>query len=199
MTILIVALLNGRTKDQWRTWVTDRVKTRVGHATPEALPQLYSQSRLMAFKAKRAAEEARGKAPGPGSERSPGSLLLGFLRQGGSSEPDIDSDESDDGDEPFPTRIGSRASPVTNSLTRLQLNGEAGRSGGIGFNLDEDMTPEPFTATSQGAPVSPKPLPNGTTMEQKPPQFASLPGSDEASPAVRAEGLMDVSEDPLKV
>lgn len=56
MTILIIALLNGRTEDQWRKWVTDRVKNRVGRVTPEALPQLYSESRLMEFKAKRAAE-----------------------------------------------------------------------------------------------------------------------------------------------
>lgn len=56
MTIVIIALFNGRTEDQWRKWVSDRVKNRVGRVTPEALPQLYSESRLMAFKAKRAVE-----------------------------------------------------------------------------------------------------------------------------------------------
>jgi protein phosphatase PTC2/3 len=195
MTILIVAFLHGRTKDQWRTWVTDRVKNHIGHATPEVLPQLYSQSRLMAFKAKRAAEEARGKGPRP--ERSPGALLLGFLNQQQERERNIDSD-SDDEDEMFSPRLEEKNSPVTNSLTRLQLNGEAGKSGGLELDLDEDMTSEPFTTPPQEAPAPPKPLPNGTTMEQKPPQFASLPGSDEASPAVKAEGLMDTSEDPLK-
>ena len=34
MTILIVALLHGRTKEEWQAWVTDRVKQRYGHYTP---------------------------------------------------------------------------------------------------------------------------------------------------------------------
>ncbi|KAF9783183.1 phosphatase 2C-like domain-containing protein [Thelephora terrestris] len=39
MTMLVVAILHGRTKDDWREWVTQRVKNRVGHPTPETLPQ----------------------------------------------------------------------------------------------------------------------------------------------------------------
>ena len=194
MTMLVVALLNGRTKDEWRTWVTDRVKDRVGHETPDALPQLYSQSRLTAFKAKRAAEEARGKAGQTGSDRNPANLLIGFLRQ--QQERDSDSDDSDDTDE-FPSRFG-RNSPVTNSLTKLQLNGEAGRSDGLGLDIDEDMGSDAFITEPHETPTQPKPSQNGTTMVQKPAQFESLPGSDEAPPVVRAEGLMDTSEDPLK-
>jgi protein phosphatase 2C family protein 2/3 len=58
--MLVVALLGGKIKER-REWVADCIKNQFGHATPEVLPQLYSQSRLMAFKAKRAAEEAREK------------------------------------------------------------------------------------------------------------------------------------------
>jgi len=199
MTILVVALLNGKTKDQWRAWVTDRVKNRVGHTTPEALPQLYSQNRLMAFKARRAAEEARGKPGRPGPDGDAGSLLYQLLR-GSRPEPDTDSDDSDDMDEPFHTHtgIGGRNGPVTDSFTKLQLNGEAGRSGVLAVDTDEDMATEPFAALTPETHTSLKSPPNGSTMEQKPPQFESLPGSDEASPAVKADGLMDTSESPLK-
>ncbi|KAJ7175839.1 phosphatase 2C-like domain-containing protein [Mycena filopes] len=62
MTILIVALLHGRTKEEWAAWVTDRVKKEYGYKTPSALPQLYAQSRLMSFKVRREAQEARDRA-----------------------------------------------------------------------------------------------------------------------------------------
>jgi len=62
MTIMIVALLHGRTKEEWATWVTDRVKNQYGYETPSTLPQLYAQSRLMSFKVRREAQEARDRA-----------------------------------------------------------------------------------------------------------------------------------------
>lgn len=61
MTILIVAILNGRTKEEWYTWVTDRVKRSYGYDTPSTLPQLYSPSRLNAFRARKEAMEARAR------------------------------------------------------------------------------------------------------------------------------------------
>ena len=192
MTMLIVALLNHRTKDQWRAWVTDRVKNRVGHATPEALPQIYSATRLTAFNSKRTAAEAREKER-PRENNSHLRLTPGSLRGR-----DIDSDDSDD--DLFPSSFIGRNGPVMNSFTKLELNGEAGRSGVLELDADEDMTSEPFAAPPHETPTPPKSHPNGTTitMEQKPPQFESLPGPDEAPPVVRAEGLMDTSEDPLK-
>ncbi|KIJ54938.1 hypothetical protein M422DRAFT_153371, partial [Sphaerobolus stellatus SS14] len=42
MTVLIVALLNGRTKEEWYAWVKDRVATGYGYDTPAELPQIYS-------------------------------------------------------------------------------------------------------------------------------------------------------------
>ncbi|KAJ7780631.1 phosphatase 2C-like domain-containing protein [Mycena maculata] len=62
MTVLIVALLHGRTKEEWAAWVTDRVKNEYGYKTPSTLPQLYAQSRLMSFKVRREAQEARDRA-----------------------------------------------------------------------------------------------------------------------------------------
>lgn len=56
MTVLIVAILGGRTKKQWYSWVTKRVKKNYGYETPRQLPKIYAQSRLMAFKAQREAQ-----------------------------------------------------------------------------------------------------------------------------------------------
>lgn len=59
MTVLIVALLHGRTKEDWYAWVTDRVKNGYGYETPSKPPQIYAQSRLISFRARREAQEAR--------------------------------------------------------------------------------------------------------------------------------------------
>jgi protein phosphatase 2C family protein 2/3 len=62
MTVLIVAILNGRTKEEWYAWVTDRVKQNYGYETPGSLPRIYAEKRLMAFKAQQ--EVAQGKRAG---------------------------------------------------------------------------------------------------------------------------------------
>ena len=51
MTVVIVAILHGRTNEDWYAWVTDRVKRKYGYATPTLTPQLYASNRLMSFKA----------------------------------------------------------------------------------------------------------------------------------------------------
>lgn len=45
MTVLIVALLNGRTKEEWYAWMKERVETNHGYNTPEELPQIYPKNR----------------------------------------------------------------------------------------------------------------------------------------------------------
>ena len=259
MTILVVALLNGKTTEEWRAWVTERVKNRVGHATPEALPQLYSQNRLMAFKAKRAAEEAREKdrqtrlgsngggvgfgSPGFGLTRILGSTGGISFHPGGNvlsdsgtlmfDDDDTESDDSDDIGGPesgsffshtfgFRRNYGPAPTDSANKSLKEQLEGleqhQDGKNGGsstsphsngrveasdddIEVDIDQGSpVPEPPTSPPQKyeTPPPPKLLPNGDTMEQNPHQFTTLPGSDEAAPVVKAEGLMDTSEDPLK-
>lgn len=53
MTILIVALLNGKTPDQWYAWMQDRVEKKLGRDTPRRLPQLYSPARMQSFRERR--------------------------------------------------------------------------------------------------------------------------------------------------
>jgi protein phosphatase 2C family protein 2/3 len=62
MTILIVAITHGRSKDDWYAWITERVKNNYGYDTPSTLPWLYSQSRLAEFGEKRKAYEERRRA-----------------------------------------------------------------------------------------------------------------------------------------
>lgn len=247
MTMLVVALLNGKTKEQWRTWVTERVKGQVGHATPDALPQLYSQARLTAFKAKRAAEEAREKDRqarlGDGNTQQPFGLARILGGNGGISfsperglmmgtgslmfpDDDTESEDSDDMDNPgqsfFSHTYGAgrnNSGSTTNGpslkekLEALERNmdGKNGNSsttplpngkaaGNDDVKMDVDKAPEPPSASPKKleTPPPPKPLPNGTTLEQKPHQFMSQPGSDKPSPVVKVEGLMDKSESPLE-
>ena len=51
MTILIVAITHGRSKEEWYAWIADRVRNNYGYDTPSTLPQLYPQDQLMAFRA----------------------------------------------------------------------------------------------------------------------------------------------------
>jgi len=59
MTAMVVAFLNGRTKEEWYSWIADRVERQHGYPTPTDLPQLYAPSRLQAFRARQQAREAR--------------------------------------------------------------------------------------------------------------------------------------------
>lgn len=59
MTVLIIAILHGKTKQEWYEWITDRVKSGYGFSTPNTIPQIYSPARLMAYKARREAQEER--------------------------------------------------------------------------------------------------------------------------------------------
>jgi protein phosphatase 2C family protein 2/3 len=84
MTVLIVAILGGRTKEEWYSWVTDRVKQNYGYQTPATVPQIYAQSRLMAFKARREAQEERDRMRAE-REDAGGSAFGGFARVLGST------------------------------------------------------------------------------------------------------------------
>jgi protein phosphatase 2C family protein 2/3 len=50
MTFLIVAITHGRSKEEWYTWIADRVRNNYGYETPKTFQPLYSESRLRAFR-----------------------------------------------------------------------------------------------------------------------------------------------------
>jgi len=58
MTILIVAILNGKTEEEWYAMIRDRVANKIGYDTPDAPPQIYSAARLMSWRTRRANVEA---------------------------------------------------------------------------------------------------------------------------------------------
>jgi len=61
MTIIIVAILNGRTMSEWYTWITDCVRENYGYKTPRSLPQIYPEHKLKSFKAQREGKEKRDR------------------------------------------------------------------------------------------------------------------------------------------
>lgn len=86
MTVLIVAITHGLSKEGWYEWIKDRVKNGYGYKTPNTWPQIYAQSRLLSFKARREAQEARDRAKEsstPSSETKPTFDSDEFLRRYG--------------------------------------------------------------------------------------------------------------------
>lgn len=151
MTVLIVALMYGRTKEEWYSWVTDRVKQNYGYETPKTLPQIYAQSRLMAFKARREAQQERDRTRADRDETLGGfmgaSAFGGFARVlgstggmtfhpgggisgGGLMFGNDDSDDDDDDMDVDPGRsffsdtlgIGGPRSPDVTSSLKAQLD-----------------------------------------------------------------------------
>ena len=59
MTILIVAILNGRTEEEWYAMIRDRVAHKLGYNTPDTPPQIYSDARLTFRRAQRSDNKLR--------------------------------------------------------------------------------------------------------------------------------------------
>jgi len=70
MSVLIVAITHGRSKKEWYSWITQRVKKNYGYETPSAPRQLYAESRLMEFRARRAEEKSAAKRKASSSSSS---------------------------------------------------------------------------------------------------------------------------------
>ena len=110
MTILIIALLHGRTKEEWQAWVTDRVKQGFGHYTPKELPRLYSDARVEGSRRRMAAWQQReGYTPPFARQEEPqkkegGGITVVFQKtdQLFTSQEDSDSGEEYDSDNELP-------------------------------------------------------------------------------------------------
>jgi protein phosphatase 2C family protein 2/3 len=238
MTILIVALLHGRTKEEWAAWVTDRVKNEYGYKTPSTLPQLYAQSRLMSFRVRREAQEARDRARqeqssgddmgglGFGSSGlgqfarvlgstggisfHPGSAIMGDsgpLMFGGDDSEDDESGEEDlenGGRSYFKETILGRDDDSTDPMQKLQAqldeyekDEDEKDDHDIDETVPQDVAPDvPTTPTPEEPPQK---LANGDAKVLPVEQLTPLPAGDAPHPVTKAEGLMDTSEDPIKV
>lgn len=218
MTVLIVAVLNGRTKEEWVAWITDRVKTEYGYKTPTTVPQLYAASRIAAFKSRQEAWERRQQHVRDSVENGTPSYihergaLSGFARvlgsnggisfqPGGSIMSDTgtlmfgndESDSDDSGDDEAHRSLFSDLGGVTHTFPdsrslKAQLE-EYEKEDEEHLHAEDQQTLSDNMAHA---------LPNGDAIKPVE-QFKSLPGGDAASPVVKAEGLMDTSEDPTKV
>lgn len=254
MTILIVAILNGRTKEEWYSWIHDRVEKNYGYQTPADPPQIYAQSRLISFRARQEALEAREREraereeslkggssafsgftrvlgstggisfhPGSGIRSDDGGLMFGSDDSDEDSGEDaMDADDLESGRSFFKDSLGLGRpdSPDATKILRAQLDefekededGDALMGDQLETSIDGDTdkpeeppsdpqspqsTPQTDRMKSE-TPPPPQELPNGD-IKGSVEQLRSLPGGDEPSPAVKAEGFLDSSEDPLKV
>ncbi|KAF9468533.1 PP2C-domain-containing protein [Collybia nuda] len=249
MTVLIIALLHGRTKEEWQAWITDRVKNNYGYKTPTNLPQLYAQSRLMSFRARREALESRDRTRQDqdfeenGHGFMSGSGLGGFARVLGSTggitfkpgvgilsdtgalmfgtDEDSDEEEEESGDDDMQGRsfftetlLGhTEPSDPTQKLKahfdefEKAIREEDGTDEDGDSRMDDSDDSDRNSSKKvhhdshsqlQGeAPPPPRTLPNGDTSTTPVEQLKSQPHGDEPLPVVKAEGLLDASEDPL--
>ncbi|KAF8672122.1 PP2C protein [Rhizoctonia solani] len=113
MTIMVVAILNGRTKEEWYDWMADRVNRKWGHETPEELPQLYSEARIAAARNRAAGRGPAGSAlpsaglsmlqrilNGAGAPGLSGAPLAGGLASRLAFDADSSDEEMDEDEEP---------------------------------------------------------------------------------------------------
>ena len=177
MTILVVAFLHGRTKEEWYSWISDRVKNSIGYETPNCPPQLYSPSRIKSFQERQEAIEASEKRQETTDHRDRAIGLARFLSSQGVGGA-IHSFEFP-GDGSGNDTIGIRFEPE-----HKQLDAQTDES-------EQDMDDDSGEATS---PIHDDLKSSDTPVEQLP----SQPGGDAPASVVKIEGSLDSSEDPFK-
>ncbi|KAH8104545.1 phosphatase 2C-like domain-containing protein [Cristinia sonorae] len=234
MTILIVALLHGKTEEQWYEWVKSRTEGKVGYDTPDALPTIYSETRRAnytrreAAKAQEKAQQEQWKKDHPDEFAQTGfpraNPVASFERGGifddilremqAAGDIRILSQEDDD-DDLFEDNF-SEEGPDGATYT-FSTEGDDEKASNSDDHDDEgdakmadvtrtlkqqvdelvrgESTADPQPVQGE-APPEPKRAPNGDVPVE---QLRSAPGGDAPSDAVRAEGLLDKSESPLKV
>lgn len=226
MTVLIVALLQGRTKEEWYSWMKDRVQKKYGYATPSSFPSLYPQGRG-SFNAEAVTNRnsSRFQDDRPISFSS-GAGLSSFARVfngagrvtspwahsfiGGNRNLMFGSDDSEDEDEetlikdPFFTHTYSLGDQnhIQSSDSTQRLKAQLAEFERSVVEEDNAMwgTPQDGTEHQRETLQPLNHLPNGDTEIWVPSvqQLPSQPSGDTASPATKAEEFLDASEDPLK-
>ncbi|WVQ71269.1 hypothetical protein IAR50_000795 [Cryptococcus sp. DSM 104548] len=254
MTVVIVALLNGRTPEEWQNWVKERVDNKVGHDTPESIPDIFPEP----------TGPASGGFGGSGFRVAGGAGGLANIASilgasGITFRPNYDDNEDEDDDDDNLQIIGdsSNHSSGISFLDDKAVEGDAkpktitgqleeegddvvlrgiGKKGSVKL-VDEDgdsaMESDDSDSTTTGNDPSPQPsapasVAHGAAGSPIPPSFFSIgsptvptpsalqgqhaqkedekveqlksePQGDEASGAVKVEGLMDTSESPFNL
>lgn len=183
MTVLIVALLNGRTKAEWYEWIEKRVSQGIGYKTPQSIPNPFQKGGP--------AGRGGGMAgAGVGRGQSPLASVLAAAAGGGAGSlagrlgvqpPGDDMDVDDDDDD---------AEDAAAFQAAARREGAAAR--GASSSSDDDITPTP-TQDHTPAPETHQPT-AAPAMEAKPSE--PLRPSDAPHPYVAAagEGLLDKSD-----
>ncbi|KAK2465254.1 hypothetical protein APHAL10511_002608 [Amanita phalloides] len=205
MTVLLVAILHGRTKEEWYSWITDRVNNHYGYDTPSTHPQLYSLSRIMSFRARQETlmVQERSRQEEPASLAGIGRILgsTGGISFSPASRIFIDdgplmfSGEDNDDDEQREEMPGGHISFNDDRTTQLRAQlDEFEHSEGESHEPDEVPLPA-------GDLPAAKHLINGDLKSYVTPVEQLEPRLDgDAPPSVaKIEGFLDSSEDPLKI
>jgi len=258
MTVLIIALLNGKTKQEWYNWIADRMKIRYGFETPDTIPQIYTTTRIMAYKARREAQDERerlriqrgedlhvppalfGSAAFSGFARVLGSTGgisfspgTGIVTDSGARLMFATADDEEDSGDELETdaglalfadsfTLGRQIDPAASLRDRLVAYERDIRDGHDDGNIDSDVRLRVIDDEDLDGPFSQingdVSKPSSTHPGQQPLSFAassatsqpklngvvtpvpqphSSPLGDQPDPVVKAEGLLDTSEDPL--
>lgn len=180
MTFMVVALLNGRTKEEWYAWVKDRVEHQYGYETPEELPQIYMTNPR--------ANPGMHFRLGPGSLNSIARALSGFE---GIRFAQDDSDEESGEDEAHETPfLGSlRAPPQRDPTLSLRDQLEELEDEDMDAEYNGGSLEEVGGLVNKNLRQGDAPLVLGEKLTK--PTFSEEPSG-------KAKGLMDTSETALQ-
>lgn len=178
MTILVVALLRGRTKAEWYDWVADRVSRGVGYNTPASIPDPYRQAQkggVAGAVGGAGRGRGRGGAAGRGGagagQGGLSGLLANAVNSGGLVLNTMSENDGTTEEHATPGLAGGRAATeesddedMSDVQAKLRSSEDVAMQ-----DADEEPTPTPTPAAG-----------------------------DSPHPTLQAEGLLDKSDDPSK-
>jgi len=201
MTVMLVALLNGKTKEEWYDWMVERVEKNVGYTTPQNLPDPFAN---------------RGQQGGPGGRQGgplsgPAQFITNAINSGslrfdrGQDDEDMDADDQDQYHK-SPTHIDDDDSmdettqtvpSATSSTQSAPINSSAAPEKlSPGIERPEHILSPPSAVMG----VKSSPATSSTSTPSS--KTSDLPNAGDADkqphPSVQSDGLMDASESPLK-
>lgn len=185
MTVVVVALLNGRGLEEWYDWVAERVNSEHGYKTPKSIPNPFAKAA--------GGPAGRGGAPaGLGRGASPLANILNAATGAGapgslasrlgvaSPEDEMDVDDEDD-----------EADDAAAFQAEARRDGAASR--GSATEDADERTPTATPASEPPAAADPIIAPPPQRTQSQPTQGHEAATSDQPSARVAAsgEGLLD--------